>query len=79
MTYCDAVSLFCTFARPETVAGQTLLDRNRGDGELAKPVEAIYRGDPNTAFAILKESTDEVAGETVRSREHIGPPFMHMQ
>ena len=40
---------------------QTLLDGNRGDGEVAKAVEAIIGGDPNIAFTILKETVDEIA------------------
>jgi len=35
--------------------GQALLYGNRGDGEVAKAVEAIYGGDPNIAFAILED------------------------
>ena len=35
---------------------QTLLHRNRGDGEVAKAVEAISGGYPNIAFTILKET-----------------------
>ena len=36
-------------------AGETLLDRNRGDGEDAKPVQAIQGRHPNIAFTILEE------------------------
>jgi hypothetical protein len=41
--------------------GQTLLYRNRGDGNVSKAVEAIYGGDPNIAFAILEEPLDVIA------------------
>src|ERR1700692_207661 len=40
---------------------QTLLDRNRGDCEVAKAVEAIQRWHPNVTFAILEEHLNEVA------------------
>jgi hypothetical protein len=41
--------------------GQTLPDRNRGNSEVAKAVEAVIGGDPNVAFTILKQSADEIA------------------
>jgi hypothetical protein len=40
--------------------GQTLLYGNRWDGEVTKAVEAIYRGDPNIALAILEEPLDVI-------------------
>ena len=36
-------------------------------------------GDPNIAFTILKETVDEIAGETVRPRKQIRPSLVHMQ
>ena len=41
--------------------GQTLPDGTRGDGEVVKAVEAIQRGHPNVALAILKDLLDEIA------------------
>src|SRR6202140_5843548 len=59
--------------------GQTLLHRNRWDGEVAKAVEAITGGDPHIAFTILKETLNEIAGETVRPRESIDSSLVHVQ
>jgi hypothetical protein len=42
-------------------ARQALLDRNCGDGEVAKSVEAIRGSYPNIAFAILKEICNLIA------------------
>ncbi len=65
--------------RPNAGIGQTLLDRNRRDGEVSKAVEAIQGGDPDIAFTILKETSNGVAGETVRPRKLIRPSLVHMQ
>src|ERR1700722_13433725 len=51
---------------------QTLLYRDRGDGEVAKAVEAVTRGDPDIAFPILQETCNEIAGEAVGTRAHTG-------
>jgi hypothetical protein len=39
---------------------QTLLYGNRGDGKVAKAVEAINGRDPNIAFAILEDPLDVI-------------------
>jgi hypothetical protein len=41
--------------------GQTLSDRDRGDGEVAKAVQAVSCCDPNIAFTILKEIFNKIA------------------
>jgi hypothetical protein len=67
-------------ARNEAI-GQPLglFHRNRGDGEVAKAIEAITGDDPNIAFTILEETVNEIAGEAVRSRKLISPSLVHMQ
>jgi hypothetical protein len=55
-----------------------LLGRNRGNGEVAKTVKAIMGGDPDIAFAILKESINEIAGQTVGPRKQIHRSLVHM-
>src|SRR5271166_1279829 len=65
--------------RPNPGIGQTLLHGDRGDGEFAKAVKAIMSGYPNIAFTIFKEAVNEIAGETVRPRKHVGPSPVHMQ
>jgi hypothetical protein len=55
-----------------------LLDRDRGNGEVAKAVETIIGGDPNIAFTILKETCNGIAGETVRLRKRVRLSLVHM-
>jgi hypothetical protein len=52
---------------------------NRGDGEVAKAVEAIHGGYPNIAFTIFKELIDVIAGKTVRLGKDIRPTLVYMQ
>jgi hypothetical protein len=61
-----------------SVAGQALLHRNSGHGELAKAVESSGAGDPDIALTILEKTKDDVAREAIRSPEHICPPAMCM-
>jgi hypothetical protein len=56
-----------------------LLNRYGGDGKIAKAVEAIKGGNPNTAFAILKETGNVIARETVRMRKHVRPSLVYVQ
>src|SRR5271166_5275833 len=46
---------------PDGGARQTLFDRNRGDGDVAKAVEASAGGEPNVTCAILKNAINKVA------------------
>ena len=59
--------------------GQPLLHGNRGDGDLAKTIEAATGRDPDIAFTILEQTVDEIAGETVRPGKDIRSAPMHMQ
>src|ERR1700688_1328680 len=65
--------------RPKRGTGQTLLDRNRRDWEVAEAVEAVRRSYPNIAFPILKESENGIAGETIGLRKLIRPSPAHNQ
>jgi len=64
---------------PNVGTRQTLLDRNRGDREISKVVEAITGRNPNSAFTILEEPINEIAREAIRPRKQIRPPLVQMQ
>src|SRR5580692_9843367 len=51
----------------------------RGDGKIAKAVEAIGGCHPDIAFSILEERFDHVARQAVRLRENIYASLMRMQ
>src|SRR5690242_3073756 len=57
---------------------QALVRRKRGDGKVAKPVEAVRGSDPNIAFTILKEIVNVIAREPVRLGKYIGPSLVHV-
>src|SRR5215468_10112294 len=50
---------------PYGVIRQPLLDSKRGDGEVAKAVEAIIGSDPDSTFPILKECVNVFARKAV--------------
>src|SRR5262249_41376155 len=65
--------------RPGIGAGEPL---ERGDAReciCAKAVESPCRADPDTAFAVLVDSDDALAGETVPDTEEVGPPLVQTQ
>src|SRR6266487_1878050 len=57
---------------------QTLALRVRGHGQVAKPVQAVRRADPDAPFTILEESVDIVAGEAVQPPEQVGLSVVHV-
>ena len=60
--------------------GKTLLVlRNRRHCKFTKTIEAVFRADPNSSFAIFKDFSDEIAGETVGNGESIGPALVQVQ
>src|SRR4029450_8029047 len=60
-------------------ARQTLLDGNRGDGEVTKPIEAIVGRHPNIAFPIFKESVNGFARQALGWGKPIGSSLVDMQ
>jgi hypothetical protein len=55
-----------------------LLHGNSTNGEFSKPVESSRAGDPDSAFAILEKTQDDIAREAVRSCKYIGPALMYV-
>ncbi len=56
-----------------------MLCRNRGHCKVAKAVEAVGRGNPDIAFAVLKEKHNGITRQAVRQRKHIRPSIVYMQ
>ena len=60
-------------------ARQTLLDGNRRDGEVAKPIEAIVGRHPNVAFPIFKESGNGSVRQAFGWGKQISSSLVDMQ
>ena len=56
-----------------------MLDGNRGDGEVAKPIEAIVGRHPNIAFPIFKESVNGFARQAFGWGKQIRSSLVDMQ
>jgi hypothetical protein len=56
-----------------------LFNGDRGDGVLAKAIEARRGRYPDIALTILKKAFDGVAGKTVGLRIYICPALVHVQ
>ena len=52
---------------------------NRGDGKLAKAIEAFVSGGPNASFTVLKEAVNAVASQAVRRGEYVCRAIVQMQ
>src|SRR5215467_7489736 len=63
---------------PDAGLRQSLINRKRGYGQVAKTVHASVRSDPNIAFSILKDTVSDVTGEAFGRRKDIGPPLMYV-
>src|SRR6185369_7456676 len=60
-------------------AGQTLLYRKRWDGEVAKPVQALYARRPNIALPILQERVNGSARKAIGWGKQIGSSLVDVQ
>ncbi|MGC2719005.1 MAG: hypothetical protein WA209_05400, partial [Candidatus Acidiferrales bacterium] len=53
--------------------------RNRRYGEFTKAIEPVFRADPNAAFTIFENTSDEIAGETFGRAKTISHTLMQVQ
>src|SRR4029453_5975779 len=60
-------------------ARPTLVDGNRGDGEVAKPIEAIIGRHPDIAFPIFKESVNGFARQAFGWGKQISSSLVDMK
>src|SRR6185436_3854181 len=65
--------------RSDTFAGETLLGRNRRNGNVAEAVEACTGRYPDIAFAILEQVDDGVTGKAVQLCKPVDVPLMEMR
>ena len=56
-----------------------MFERNGGNSEVAKAIEAVVGGDPNVALPILKKTVDALAGEPLCRCKPISPSLMQVQ
>ena len=53
-------------------SAETFMRRKRTDGEVAKTVDSLNRGNPQVAFMILKNPGDKVPRQALASAEMVG-------
>src|SRR5262249_41808556 len=62
----------------DTRTRQPLAHGEGGDRDIPKAIEAAAGRDPDTAFTILEEPCDGIAGQAVRQRKDVRPTLMEV-